>query len=104
MRKNGWRLLLVLIAAAALVLAAGSALAGWNDVTVCTDGDGAPVYASSGASKKAGIMYNGYSSGIGLDEVNGRYEAAPRALLGYKLVLVGTVGTVPWSRSSYSKS
>ena len=75
MRKNGWRLRLVLmLAAGMMVLAAGSALAGWNDVTVCTDGDGAPVYAASGASKKAGIMYNGYYSGIGLDEVNGRYD------------------------------
>ena len=74
MRKNGWRLLLVLIAAAALLLAAGSALAGYNAVRICTDGDGAPVYASSGASKKAGIMYNGYSSDIGLDEKNGRYD------------------------------
>ena len=75
MRKNGWRLRLVLmLTAGMMMLAVGSALAGWNDVTVCTDGDGAPVYASSGASKKAGIMYNGYYSGIGLDEVNGRYD------------------------------
>ena len=74
MRKNGWRWLLVLILAAVLVLAAGSALAGWNEVTICTDGDGAPVYASSGASKKVGILYNGYSSPLSLDGKNGRYE------------------------------
>ena len=75
MRNNGWRLLLVLILAAGmLVLAAGSALAGWNEVTICTDGNGYEVYAASTGSKKAGLLYNGYSTGLPLDDENGRYR------------------------------
>ena len=75
MRNNGWKWILVLILAAGmLALAIGSATAGWNDVTVCTDGDGITVYTSSNGSKKAGILYNGYGSGISLDEENGRYS------------------------------
>ena len=75
MRNNGWKWILVLILAAGmLALAIGSATAGYNDVTVCTDGDGAAVYTSSSGSKKAGILYNGYSTEISLNDVNGRYD------------------------------
>ena len=75
MRNNGWRLLLVLILAAGLlVMMTGSALAGWNEVTICTDGDGATVYTASAGSRKAGILYNGYYTGLPLDDENGRYS------------------------------
>ena len=72
MRKNGWKWLLVLVLAAVLALAAGGALAGWNDVTVATDGDGIAVYPSSGASKAVGILYNGYYAALSLEDENGR--------------------------------
>lgn len=75
MRNNGWKWILVLILAAGmLALAIGNATAGWNEVTVCTDGDGAAVYTASTGSKKAGMLYNGYSTGLPLDDENGRYR------------------------------
>ena len=75
MRNNGWKWLFVMmLAAGLLVLCAGTALAGYNSVTVCTDGDGYAVYAASTGSKKAGILYNGYGAGLPLDDENGRYR------------------------------
>ena len=75
MRTKGWKWLFVMmLAAGLLVLFAGSALAGYNSVTVCTDGDGYAAYAASTGSKKAGLLYNGYSSGLPLDDENGRYR------------------------------
>ena len=56
------------------VLPVQTACAGYNEVIVATDGDGAPVYTSSSGSKKAGILYNGYWDSISLNPTNGRYD------------------------------
>ena len=75
MRNKGWKwLFVIMLISGLLVLCAGTALAGYNSVTVCTDGDGYAVYAASTGSKKAGILYNGYSTGLPLDDENGRYR------------------------------
>ena len=75
MRNKGWKWLFVMmLISGLLVLLAGSALAGDNPLRVCTDGDGAAVYAASTGSKKAGILYNGYGAHLSLDDENGRYE------------------------------
>ena len=75
MRNKGWKWLFALmLAAGLLVLLTGSALAGYNSVTVCTDGDGAAVYAAPTGSKTAGILYNGYCTSLPLDDENGRYR------------------------------
>lgn len=54
------------------VLTARTALAGYNEVIVCTDGKGAAAYAASSGSKKAGILYNGFWEEISLDDDNER--------------------------------
>ncbi len=59
---------------AGLLLLTVSASAGYNDVYVTTEGKGATVYTSSSGSGKAGILYNGYHTGLDLEDVNGRYE------------------------------
>ena len=65
MRNKGWKwLFVIMLISGLLVLCAGTALAGYNSVTVCTDGDGYAVYAASTGSKKAGILYNGYGAGM----------------------------------------
>ena len=75
MRNKGWKWLFVMmLISGLLVLLAGTALAGDNPLRVCTDGDGAAVYAASTGSKKAGILYNGYGAHLSLDDENGRYE------------------------------
>ena len=75
MRNKGWKWLFALmLTAGLLVLLTGSALAGYNSVSVCTDGDGAAVYAASTGSKTAGILYNGYCTSLPLDDENGRYR------------------------------
>jgi len=48
--------------------------AGWNWMTVATDGDGIPVYTSSSGSRKAGILYNGYNADLSLEDKNGLYS------------------------------
>lgn len=55
-----------------MALPAQTALAGYNEVIVCTDGKGAAVYAASSGSKKAGILYNGFWEEVSLDDENGR--------------------------------
>jgi SH3-like domain-containing protein len=48
--------------------------AGYNDMTVATDGTGVTVYAASSGSGKAGILYNGYYSDLSLEPEHGRYS------------------------------
>ena len=60
--------------ACVLALPARTAFAGYNEVIVATDGEGATVYTGSSGSKKAGILYNGYWSSISLDSKNGLYD------------------------------
>jgi len=70
MKKPCISALLVLL----LSLVCTNALAGSDFVIVAAEGDGATVYTSSSGSKKAGILYNGFSEHIALEPTNGRYE------------------------------
>ncbi|MBR4538324.1 MAG: hypothetical protein IKO52_05695 [Clostridia bacterium] len=49
------------------------AQAGWNPLTVAADGKGIAVYTSSSGGKQAGILYNGFNSGLDLEPTNGLY-------------------------------
>ena len=60
----------------AQILPVRTAHAGYNEVIVATDGDGAAVYTGSSGSKKAGILYNGYRSEISLEPTKGRYSCS----------------------------
>lgn len=60
--------------AGVFMLPAVPAFAGYNEVTVATDGDGVTVYTGSSGSKKAGILYNGFRNEISLEPKNGRYD------------------------------
>lgn len=57
-----------------LMSLAATALAGANGMTVATNGRGIEVYATSGGRKAVGLLYNGYSVSLGLEETNGRYD------------------------------
>jgi len=48
--------------------------AGWNGLTVATDGAGIPVYSSSRGGKKIGLLYNGYCDSLSLVDENGLYS------------------------------
>ena len=72
-RRMVWPWIFVLLLCAQL-LPAGSAFAGYNELIVATDGDGITVYTSSSGSKKAGILYNGYTSELSLDDTHGRFS------------------------------
>jgi len=50
------------------------ARAGYNEVNVCTDGKGIAVYASSGGKRQVGILYNGYSDSLSLEDTGGLYS------------------------------
>ena len=54
------------------ILPVPAAFAGYNEVIVCTDGNGVAVYTASSGSKKAGILYNGFQNEVSLDAENGR--------------------------------
>ena len=56
-----------------LLMMAGTAHAGYNELIVATAGEGTPVYASATGQRQVGTLYNGYSQEIGLEETNGRY-------------------------------
>ena len=56
------------------ILPVPAAFAGYNDMTVATDGTGVTVYAAASGSKKAGILYNGYYDELSLEAENGRYS------------------------------
>ena len=57
-----------------LILSAPAAFAGYNEMTVATDGTGVTVYAASTGSGKAGILYNGYNSELSLESEHGRFS------------------------------
>ena len=63
----------MLLAALLLALAA-PAQAGWNPLDVAADGQGIAVYTSSSGGKQAGILYNGYSDDLSLEDTNGLYS------------------------------
>lgn len=69
-KKRGMILLLIL----ALLALAAPAQAGWNPLDVATDGVGIAVYTSSSGGKQAGILYNGYSDELSLEDTNGLYS------------------------------
>lgn len=64
----------MLFAVCLLVIFCAWAQAGWNGVTVATEGKGVYVYASSGAKDACGILYNGYDGSLSLEETNDRYS------------------------------
>ena len=64
---------MTLLAALLLALAV-PAQAGWNPLDVAADGKGIAVYTSSSGSKQAGILYNGYSDGLSLEDTDGLYS------------------------------
>ncbi|MCR5297207.1 MAG: SH3 domain-containing protein [Clostridiales bacterium] len=75
------RLIRLAAAVCAFALLAGMAVlparvvfAGYNEVIIATDGEGAAVYTGSSGSKKAGILYNGFRREISLEPKNGRYD------------------------------
>lgn len=53
-----------------------TAQAGYNEVNVATDGLGIGVYATSAGGKQVGILYNGYSAGLSLEDTNGLYACS----------------------------
>ena len=63
-----------MLLAGVFVLPAGTAFAGYNEVIVATDGNGATVYTSASGNKKAGTLYNGYRQELSLESENGRYD------------------------------
>ena len=54
------------------VLPVRTASAGYNEMTVWTDGKGVTAYAASTGSKKAGILYNGFKNELSLESKHGR--------------------------------
>lgn len=66
--------LTILALLTALLLPCLPARAGWNPLDVATDGKGIVVYASSSGGKQAGILYNGYSDSLSLEDTNGLYS------------------------------
>lgn len=69
----GRRMILILMMAV-LLLPAVPAGAGWNPVDVAADGKGIAVYTTSSGGKQAGILYNGYSDDLSLQDTNGLYS------------------------------
>lgn len=67
---------IALLCAALLILGMADALAGYNELVVCTDGKGIPVYTQSSGGKRAGVLYNGYWDGLSLEPTNGLYECS----------------------------
>lgn len=73
MMKKQW---IALLCAAVLILGMADALAGYNELVVCTDGKGIPVYTQSSGGKRAGVLYNGYWDELSLEAANGLYECS----------------------------
>ena len=71
--KKQW---IALLCAAVLILGMADALAGYNELVVCTDGKGIPVYTQSSGGKRAGVLYNGYWDELSLEAANGLYECS----------------------------
>lgn len=69
MRKGIFFLLMM-----GMLFIATSAHAGYNEVQVATGGKGINVYTTSSGKKQAGILYNGFISGISLEDENGLYS------------------------------
>ena len=55
------------------LLMAWPAWAGYNELTVATDGEGILVYTSASGKKRAGLLYNGYRTSLSLRPDNGLY-------------------------------
>lgn len=70
MKKRGLMLLLTM----ALLAFSAPAQAGWNPLDVAADGKGIAVYTSSSGGKQAGILYNGYSDDLSLEDTDGLYS------------------------------
>ncbi len=71
MKKRG---MMILLTAALLLSLAAPARAGWNPLDVAADGKGIAVYTSSSGEKQAGVLYNGYSDALSLEDTNGLYS------------------------------
>lgn len=65
---------MILLLILALLAFAVPAQAGENLLDVATDGKGIAVYTSSSGKKQAGILYNGYSDDLSLEDTNGLYS------------------------------
>lgn len=70
MKKQWFFLILTVL----LLSALSPAQAGWNPLDVAADGKGIAVYPSSGGGKQAGVLYNGYSDSLSLEDTNGLYS------------------------------
>ena len=74
-RFIGMKRWIVLLLVSVLMLSAcPSGFAGWNPLDVAADGKGIAVYTSSSGGKQAGILYNGYSDSLSLEDTNGLYS------------------------------
>lgn len=69
MRKGIFCLLMM-----GMLLMATTAHAGYNEVQVAAGGNGIAVYTTSSGKKQAGILYNGFVSGISLEDENGLHS------------------------------
>ena len=68
------KLLSILLAALLAVLLVFPACAGYNPLTVATDGEGIPVYASPASRKRIGMLFNGFEDELSLEATNGRFS------------------------------
>lgn len=68
------RTVLFLLLAALALSPIIPANAGWNPLTVATEGQGIGVYTSNHGGKQVGILYNGFQSSLSLEPVNGLYS------------------------------
>ncbi len=68
------KILVCLILALLLTALAAVALAGSNPLVVAAEGEGVPVYATSGGRRSVGVLYNGYTNELSLNDTNGRYS------------------------------
>ena len=65
---------MILLLAFMLLALAAPAKAGWNPLDVAAEGKGIAVYTSSSGGKQAGILYNGYSDSLSLEDTDGLYS------------------------------
>lgn len=66
--KKCWLAALLMLICLALPLCAR---AGWNGMTVATEGEGIAVYATAAERKPIGLLYNGYDTSLSLDDTRG---------------------------------
>lgn len=71
MRKTTFAALICLLLC---LMAVQPALAGYNPLTVATDGKGIKVYESSKGGKAIGLLYNGFHSSLSLHDENGLHS------------------------------